>query len=280
MGALQHGPCRQARQPFCTILESMALPRTAVNVIDVSRAGSDYGLGLGASPLEQRMLDDVRAAAACFAGGPAGGDVFDGLRAWFGFQGDSVRNVREAAVLLLASRLSRTTHAASTVARVFFSLAHFDVARADSLTGVHRCSRRLDAWRPSLSLAIARPSRTSFDVDVEGTMSAAHVAAVEALRDDALWNYRRWCAWVGATPLCVARALRSRAALGAAPVAATDGAAYEIALAHLVWGEASNLRFCPEFLCAAIHEVLGELVASSRTARRRSSPKYRSSTAS
>ena len=33
------------------------------------------------------------------------------------------------------------------------------------------------------------------------------------------------------------------------PISDTDKATMEIALVHLIWAEAANLRFCPEFLC-------------------------------
>jgi callose synthase len=36
----------------------------------------------------------------------------------------------------------------------------------------------------------------------------------------------------------------------------------QVALYLLIWGEASNLRFCPEFLAWLYHKMAGELVSA------------------
>lgn len=147
------------------------------NVLDFS-ATKDLGVsdGMG-SPVVRDMESAVLDARRVFIlpkKTNMSEDVFFLLQRRYKFQVDNEWNSREAATLLVASRISR------------------------------------------------------------GSLSA--IDALQSVGADLMWNYTQWLAQVG--------------------IQAIDGPiALQVALFHMVWGEASNLRFCPEFLCVVFHDM-------------------------
>jgi len=143
-------------------------------VLDFS-SPEDLGLACEGSSVVAECVSQVVAARSVFLVGSGTEDVFGMLQKRFKFQVDNERNSREAATLVVASRMSSCGLTASE--------------------------------------------------------------ALEAVRADATWNYEKWLRHVGLA--------RKK----------TDDAALEVALMHMIWGEAANLRFCPEFLCVVFRDL-------------------------
>ena len=93
----------------------------------------------------------------------------------------------------------------------------------------------------SLTFTLATHISRAGDPDEEdrGVPKATVVAAVVArYRDELMRNQGLWYKHHGLTD--PAKQWR---------ISDTDRATMEAALVHLIWAEAANLRFCPEFLC-------------------------------
>ena len=119
------------------------------------------------------------------------------------------------------------------------------------------------------SILCSRLTRAESSAGGQPILSASDTAALTKLRDyrdELLTNYRLWCTFLGANPVHLAAPEKATAADVVKAPFGTDsygqGAAMEIALTLLIWGEASNLRFCPEFLCWLYHKMAAELVTT------------------
>lgn len=163
------------------------------NVLDFDRE-EDLGLSSSSSPVVKEVVDDVLKARGVFV--KDGADVFARLQKHFKFQGDNERNSREAATLLVASRMASRNQTATQ--------------------------------------------------------------ALQQLRDDLLRNYHKWAVHVG-----LDRGGRNKAR----SEKKEEDAAAQVALVHLIWGEAANLRFCPEFLALVFRDFWRRWESSAANAR-------------
>ncbi|CAM9936921.1 unnamed protein product, partial [Sphacelaria rigidula] len=64
-------------------------------------------------------------------------------------------------------------------------------------------------------------------------------------RKEQLANYKKWCRHLWTWEIKLKNVLPNDVRLACS---------FEIALNLLLWGEAANLRLCPEFLCWAYHK--------------------------
>ncbi|CAM9399100.1 unnamed protein product, partial [Hapterophycus canaliculatus] len=93
-------------------------------------------------------------------------------------------------------------------------------------------------------------SRLARSVDQEGPemhVLTPHKVALVLMdwRTEQLGNYKKWCRHIWSWQIKLKKVLPNDPRLAFA---------FEIALNLLLWGEAANLRLCPEFLCWAYHK--------------------------
>ncbi|CBJ30457.1 1,3-beta-glucan synthase, family GT48 [Ectocarpus siliculosus] len=103
----------------------------------------------------------------------------------------------------------------------------------------------------AISMLASRLSRAvGHELENQVTLQDAGLV-LEAFRGELLSNYTRWCSFLGVTPVSLQPLFTPPGGERAVEFAmATEGA-----LMLLIWGEAGNLRFCPEFLCFLYHKM-------------------------
>lgn len=253
------------------------------NILDFGLEG--FGLHLGDSAPEQQMLHAITQARKLFEipatllGGRGVGasgdrdDAFSILTRAVAFQTDNMRNTREALVLHLASRIARRGAAATATATPVGSggwmppASGFEDAAG---LGLADAAQELSALRAALLRSYSDWARfTGARLRAAGMPppgsdhdKRALSAAYERRREP-----RRFFGGAGGEPggddaeVCGERT--AAAFFGGDARAARDAAsdAIAVALVSLIWGEAANLRFCPECLSFIYHRLLDRIIS-------------------
>ena len=167
---------------------------------------------------------------------------FDRLGGHFGFQAGNVLNQREHMTMLCMNAMMRT-------------------------------SRYPGESRENVGVSVSR------DRSAPTTAATAHVPAmafkvlvwteaVKHLHKKILDNYVQWCKFLmmPVNSFLTGRALSDSAWMND-PAKAHSGRVRDIALYLLIWGEAANLRHCPECLCFLFHQMIQEAHAVSQGSR-------------
>ncbi|CEL93276.1 unnamed protein product [Vitrella brassicaformis CCMP3155] len=193
---------------------------SGTNVIDL-QDGTLFNVPLGGPRHAEvaRLSVIARQVLDTVCGRQGGSCVWDSAAQRYGFQADNVANQKEDVTMTLINMVLR-----DEPPRSFLAPPSPPEERADA---GHTQRSSSGAVTPSV-----------------------YQQVLVVYHEKVFRNYRRWCSFLGlkAFPLHP-----PHAAVSSDPSVAFRHLSQDIALYRLVWGEAANLRHCPELLCFIFH---------------------------